>query len=207
MKPWPVLAVAILAVILLGGCRAPAAMPAPPPIAAGPLDTAQAYLARGDQYAAVKQYDRAIADYGEAIRLKADYAEAYNNRGLAHALSGKQELAQAVADYSRAIQLRPTYAYAYNNRGVAYMAGGHPAEALRDWDSAIRLQPDLAQAYSNRGNAYNRAGRLDLAIPDFIRAAAGQPGLGPILFGLPAVLAVLGLGLVYRAVRRPRSGR
>ena len=31
------------------------------------------------------EYDRAIADYTEAIRIKPDYAEAYHNRGVAHA--------------------------------------------------------------------------------------------------------------------------
>jgi len=58
--------------------------------------------------------------------LKPDYAEAYNNRGLAYSLSSKSEMENAIVDYTQAIQLRPDYACAYNKRGVAYMANGHP---------------------------------------------------------------------------------
>ena len=92
-------------------------------IVTGTLNTAEAYLIHGDSYAKSQDYDRAIANYDQAIRLKPAYAEAYNNRGYAYYWN--YESAKAIADYSRAIELRPNYAYAYNNRGAAYMASGH----------------------------------------------------------------------------------
>lgn len=52
-----------------------------------------------------KQYDKAIADYTEAIRLKPDYADAHYNRGNAYYYL--QQYDEAVADYSEVIRLKP----------------------------------------------------------------------------------------------------
>ena len=91
MKYLSVMMIAILGGICLSS-RSTQVRPSSSPltIMAGPLDTAAAYLAREDQYSNLKDYDHAIADCSQAIRLKPDYAEAYNNRGLAFALSSKR---------------------------------------------------------------------------------------------------------------------
>src|SRR5689334_20148740 len=75
----------------------------PPSSASSPLDTAQAYLQRGDSYADRHEYDRAIADYTQAIHLQPEYAEAYNNRGYAYYWQGQYP--NAITDYDRAIAL------------------------------------------------------------------------------------------------------
>ena len=54
----------------------------------------------------------------KAIELKPDYAEAYNNRGVAHGNKGNFD--RAIEDFNIAMQLKPDYADAYNNRGEAY---------------------------------------------------------------------------------------
>ncbi len=75
------LGIVFLAGLWLAACGAPSpSSPAPPPIAVGPLDTAEAYLQRGDQYAERAGYGDATAEHSQAIQLKLDYAEAYNNR-------------------------------------------------------------------------------------------------------------------------------
>ena len=94
---------------------------APPGSAVG----AEFYLKRGEDFSSVHQYDRAIADLATAIQVKADYAEAYNDRGFASYLKGDAE--HAIADYTRAIELRPNFPKAYNSRGVTYMAHGYGA--------------------------------------------------------------------------------
>ena len=62
-------------------------------------------------------YDKAIADYGEAIRLEPKFAWASNNRGLAWSAKGVYD--KAIADYGEAIRLEPKFAWASNNRGLA----------------------------------------------------------------------------------------
>src|SRR6476660_9143229 len=76
--------------------------------------TAQQWFERGFD---TKDLDEKVRFYSQAIRLKSDYAAAFNNRGLA--LHDKGDLEGALQDYNEAIRLKPDYAAAFNNRGVA----------------------------------------------------------------------------------------
>ena len=62
-------------------------------------------LNRGNAYHDKGEYDRAIRDYDEAIRLKPDDADAYKNRGVAY--NNKGDRAAAARDLERALQLNP----------------------------------------------------------------------------------------------------
>ncbi len=53
-------------------------------------------------------YDRAIADYSEAIRHDADLTGAYAGRGLAY--EGNNEVEKAKSDYRKALTVEPKYA-------------------------------------------------------------------------------------------------
>ena len=117
----------------------------------------------------------ALAAYAEAIRLKPDYAEAYNNRGAVKDALGRHD--DAIADYDEAIRLKPDYAEAYNNRGAVKDALGRHDDAIADYDEAIRLKPDYAIAYANRGNVKTALGRHDDAIADQDEAIRLQPDL------------------------------
>ena len=54
-------------------------------------DDAAAYNNRGAAYGKLKQYERAVEDYGKAIALNPDFAAAYRNRGIVHAHTGRYE--------------------------------------------------------------------------------------------------------------------
>ena len=117
--------------------------------------------------------ESAIAAYDEAVRLKPDYAEAYNNRGNAkHDLDRHED---ALADHDEAIRLKPDLPEAYNNRGNAKHDLGRHEDAIADYDEAVRLKPDLAEAYSNRGSAKARLGRHEDAIADHNEAIRLKP--------------------------------
>ena len=116
-----------------------------------------------------------ISAYDEAIRLKPDYAEVYNNRGNAKGALGRHDA--AIADFDQAIRLKPDLAEAYSNRGTAKGVRGEHEAAIADCDEAIRLKPDDAAAYSNRGNAKRARGEYEGAIADYDEAIRLKPDL------------------------------
>jgi tetratricopeptide (TPR) repeat protein len=59
----------------------------------------------------------AIAVLSEAIRLKPDFAKAYNARGYAYLR--KKDYVRALDDFSEAVRLDPSYTNASQNRAVA----------------------------------------------------------------------------------------
>jgi tetratricopeptide (TPR) repeat protein len=85
------------------------------------------------------QFDEAIADYTETIRIDDQHEMAYMNRAEIHV--SQKRFAAAVADYTQAITINPESAMAFYNRGLAYRALGNEDEALSDYSNAIRLNP------------------------------------------------------------------
>jgi tetratricopeptide (TPR) repeat protein len=132
--------------------------------------SAQTYFERG--FSAVDP-DEKIRFYTEAIRLKPDYADAYNNRGLVRIDKGDVE--GALGDYTEAIRLKPDYALAYNNRGGARGDKGDMEGALGDFEEAIRLKPDYALAYNNRGTVHKTKGDVEGALRDYEEAIRLEP--------------------------------
>ncbi len=115
----------------------------------------------------------ALADYAEAIRLKPDYAEAYNNRGAVKAALGRHD--DALADYAEAIRLKPDHASPYYNLGIVKAKLGRYDDALADYAEAIRLKPDHDGAFYNRGVAKAKLGRYEDALADYAEAIRLKP--------------------------------
>lgn len=132
-----------------------------------------AYYDRANDYYLLGNASQAIDDLNTAIKLKSDYADAYNYRGHIYADKGDDD--SAFNDFDKAIQLNPGYAGAYFNRGVIYVNKRDYNNAIADYAQAIKLQPDYAEAYNNRGNAYGANGSFDLAIADFTQAIHLKP--------------------------------
>lgn len=114
-----------------------------------------------------------IDAYDEAIRLKPNYVEAYNNRGTVKGDLGRHE--EAIADYDEAIRQMLNFFEAYYNRGNSERNLGRHEEAIADYDQAIRLKPYHA-AYHNRGFAKYDLGQYEEAIADFGEAIRLMPG-------------------------------
>ena len=110
--------------------------PSQPPAA---LITAQDYLAQGDYEFEQGDLNAALAAYSQAITLKPDYAEAYNNR--AYTYMRLEDYAAALPDLDRAIELRPDYVNALMNRGDIYNFYYKVdfKRAISDYDRVIAL--------------------------------------------------------------------
>jgi len=99
------------------------------------LKNAESYFYSGNEYYNMGDYDRAIAEYTEAIRIDPNYADAYGNRGIAYAR--KNDYNRAIADLTEAIRLNPESANGYFNRGLAYYDRGVVSANISDYDNAI----------------------------------------------------------------------
>lgn len=102
---------------------------------------AGAYYNRGSAYAAKGQYDVAIADFDQAIRLNPNYVPAYYNRGVAYA--EKRQYDSAIADFDQAIRLNPNDAVAFWLRGQAKEVKGDIPGADADFARARQINPNI----------------------------------------------------------------
>jgi tetratricopeptide (TPR) repeat protein len=119
---------------------------------------------RGDEAARARDYDKAIAEYSQAIRLDPDNAAVFNNRAFAYWSKGETDL--VIADYGAAIRLDPDNVIALVNRAFAYNFKGDYGRAIVDLDKAIKLKPGDARAWNGRCWGRALAGQLQEALAD-----------------------------------------
>jgi tetratricopeptide (TPR) repeat protein len=139
-----------------------------------PPDRIRAVLARAAAYSRKQQYDRAIADYGAALKLDPAQADAFNHRG--EVWRNKGDRPHALADFAAAIRLNPQHSSARDNYkslaqelerlGAQLAIGNKPsfncAIVRRPVEKAICADPGLA--------------KLDRDINDiFLRVIAESP--------------------------------
>jgi tetratricopeptide (TPR) repeat protein len=88
--------------------------------------------------AVIGEYDKALADYEECLRLNPKYAWAFANRSETYRLRGDHD--RAIGDYTVAIRLSPKHARAYRGRGVSYEKQGERVRVEADYTEANRLE-------------------------------------------------------------------
>ena len=152
---------------------------------------ADEHIVQGNLLVGQGQYNRAVAEYTEAIRIEPRSALAYMGRGVARAKAGRVK--QAIADQTEAIRIDPrASAAAFRNRGRDHSDPGAVKSALADFTEAIRLEPQDAGDLCDRATVYNRLGKYALAIADANEGVRLQ---------LPSSSSATAQG-----VRLPRSG-
>jgi tetratricopeptide (TPR) repeat protein len=123
-----------------------------------------AYMTRGNCYADKGDWDRALRDYDEAVRIQPNNYDALVNRGNAYA--HKKERDKSTRDYDEALRLNPKMFQAYCNRALNYLAAGDLDRALADLTESVRLNPKFAEGYSRRSIVLLRLKRKDEALAD-----------------------------------------
>lgn len=109
--------------------------------ALGPRDRAGTFVNRGVMKLRRANYDAAIVDFNQAVRIKPDLGESYINRGAASI--GQRHYAEGMSDLNKAIELgvgEP--AKAYFNRAIAYEGLDDAKAAYFDYQKALELSPD-----------------------------------------------------------------
>jgi tetratricopeptide (TPR) repeat protein len=125
---------------------------------------ALAYNNRGNAYIVKGDYDRAISDYDQSIKLNANHARVFNNRGVAYQKKGEYD--RAIKDFDEAIRLNPNNANAFANRAETYRSTGEYDRSARDYDEAIRLRPASEALWNGRCWVRAIMGELEAALAD-----------------------------------------
>lgn len=104
------------------------------------------YRARGRVHRKLHQYEQAVSDLDESIRLQ-PLAMDYHERGLIRYEQG--ELDKAIADYNESLKLEPKLTYAHTGRGLAWLKMGEYEKAVAAFTEAKRLDPQYPASYKN----------------------------------------------------------
>ena len=116
----------------------------------------------GNEYLGNRVYSMALDYYDQAIRMDPNYADAWNNKGIA--LHNLKKYKEAIECNDRAIKIDPNYADAWNNKGVSLGKLGKYKEAIECNDRAIKIDPNYADAWNNKGVSLGKLGKYKEAI-------------------------------------------
>jgi tetratricopeptide (TPR) repeat protein len=138
---------------------------------------AKSHFARGTVLAEEGRYEEAITEYEEAIRLKPNYALAYNDLGTVHYDMG--ELIDAKEMFDKAVQFDPKLPIAHANLAVVLGDLGRYDEGMSEAEEALHLDANLPQAHMAFGFlhfaqyqipeaqiAFQKTLELDSSLPD-----------------------------------------
>ena len=123
------------------------------------------HLATGDRHRELGEHHLAAEEYGEAIRLDSEFADAYYRR--AGAFAQIRQHVRAIEDYKEALILDPLYTIDpvfRHDRGFAYHHLRMFLRAIEDYEQAVHLDPRYTEAHKNRGLAYAGLRQYERAI-------------------------------------------
>jgi tetratricopeptide (TPR) repeat protein len=114
------------------------------------------FKTRGTAYFRKHDYDRALQDYDQAIRIYPKYGEAFDARCWARATANK--LPEALKDCQEALRLRPNFAPTMSTLGLVYFRLGRFDDAIKTYSAALQIEPKSASSLYGRGMAELKKG-------------------------------------------------
>ncbi|WP_135823455.1 tetratricopeptide repeat protein [Halorussus ruber] len=124
----------------------------------------EAWTNKGAAHAELEEWDAAIGDYREALRIDEDSEHAATaETNLAYALweSGRSE--QALEHAEKAVEIDERFAEAWFNRGFFLLERGLAEDALNSIENAIRLGLRNSQVLDEKARALEELGQYDEA--------------------------------------------
>jgi tetratricopeptide (TPR) repeat protein len=98
-------------------------------------------LARGAQAMERGELREAIEHFTRAIEIDPDFAEAYNQRAIAHCLADEYD--ESIADCQRTVELMPCHFGAWAGMGHCHAHEGRLRPALETYRKALEINPHL----------------------------------------------------------------
>jgi tetratricopeptide (TPR) repeat protein len=109
---------------------------------------ASALQQRASVYVSQQKFPEAIADYSEALKVKAKDPDIFERR--AYAEMQLKDYDKALHDYNEAIKLSPEEAKYYQVRAFIYQTKGDFKAAMADVDKTLKLDPNNQDAQQRK---------------------------------------------------------
>ncbi len=119
-------------------------------------------------------FEQAISDFDQALRLQPDQPGLLFQRAAARASAGQVE--KALEDYDLVLQIQPDDGPALAARGALRHDTGDFAGAARDYEAALALEPANARLHYGRGLAFLELDEHERALGEFENVLKLEPG-------------------------------
>lgn len=136
-------------------------------------EVAKVFSSRAKAYQGLKEYDKALDDFDNAVRLDEKNPEHYLNRAALSVLTQDQD--RAITDLTKAIDLAPRATGAYLQRGAVLLATGAYDRAAADYAKVLEYEPKNAAALYNLGLAFRQQGQAGKALETFNKLLDQDP--------------------------------
>ena len=144
----------------------------------------------GEAHDKLGNYDQAIGEFKEALKINPKYFFGLNNLGNIY---GKQEkYEEAISYFQKALHQKSDYSPAHYNIARAYHLIGKKQEAAESYRKAIQFNPYFEQAFYNLAYLSMELSGFDEAIENFNKFIKMQPNHSRAHFGLGNALMVKG---------------
>jgi tetratricopeptide (TPR) repeat protein len=125
------------------------------------------HLKEGRKLLVLGQYDAALREFNNALKISPYLGDAYYQRGCVYEALGAIDL--ALADFDQALGCDAQIPHAYLHRGRIRTEKGVLDSALADFDQVMIMRPNHPECHLNRGVCLAEQGMLTDAFLDFQR--------------------------------------
>lgn len=139
----------------------------------GCKDKSDDYYTQGSAHYQKQDYDQALLDFTEALKIDPKHTKAYLDRGHIYFIKGDYQ--HAIDDFSKAIEIAPLNAQLWLSRGSAYAALNQFHSAISDYSRGIEISPNSYSIYIQRAKVHEMTGDPPKAISDYTTAIKLNP--------------------------------
>ncbi len=140
-------------------------------------DFAPAYYEKGMIYYSMKQYEEALKNFMEVLRIDPTFDNANSYNMIAGIYTYLNQPMKEIEYTTELINRFPQYANEtpYGLRGETYYHMGKYAKAVQDFSKAIEINPRHSGVYLERGNAYFNLKKYANAKDDYLMTLKLDP--------------------------------
>lgn len=137
----------------------------------------EVFCKRGNSFAGLGNYYRAIADYKDALEINKDCYWAIHSQGDARSALGEYE--EAIRNYDEALKVskfpETWYAETLYKKGVTYAKQYMHNDAKACYEKSLKLSPNNSWVLHSLGDSLTSLEEYEEAIQNYKKALAGNP--------------------------------